>query len=109
MIDFLSTGETLQLLGTVIASTIGAVALIRANRSNISDKISRTQWAFEMYISFTGVCLSSDLEDDYKKYKAFYFTFYAYADTEIKKEIIALDDLIISVKKHLPKKPDFAN
>ncbi len=88
-----------QVIGTIIAALIGAYALIKSNNSNISDRISRTQWAFEMYISFLGICLAGESEDDYKKYKAFFYLFYAYADEEIKQRIKCIDENVMSKRK----------
>lgn len=85
----------IQTIGTVIAALISAYALIKVNRANISDKIARSQWAFEMYVSFTGIYLVSEHNiDDYKKYKGFYFLFYAYADDQMKSALRHIDKLL---------------
>ncbi len=85
----------IQTVGTIIAALISAYALIKVNRANISDKIPRSQWAFEMYVNFTGTYLVSEHNaDDYKKYKGFYFLFYAYADDQIRNYLRHIDKLI---------------
>lgn len=85
----------IQMAGTIFAAIISAYALIKINRANVSDKISRTQWAFEMYVNFIGTYLASEHNiEDYKKYKGFYLLFYAYADNEIKYYLRHIDKLI---------------
>lgn len=61
-------GDSFQIIGTIIAAVISAIALLKSSNSNSSDRISRAQWAFEMYISLLGIYLSSTSEEDYKKY-----------------------------------------
>ena len=85
----------IQMAGTIFAALISAYALIKVNRANISDKISRAQWAFEMYVNFIGTYLASEHDiEDYKKYKGFYLLFYAYADNQIKYYLRHIDKLI---------------
>lgn len=87
-------GDSFQIIGTIIAAVISAIALLKSSNSNSSDRISRAQWAFEMYISSLGIYLSSTSEEDYKKYKAHYYIFYAYVDEEIRKKALQIDNLI---------------
>lgn len=95
----------IQMFGVLISAIISAYALIKVNKSNISDKISRSQWAFEMYINFVGTYLVSEHNiEDYKKYKGFYFMFYAYADNQIKEYLIYIDKLIKKGKYHKAEK-----
>ncbi len=85
----------IQMAGTIFAAIISAYALIKINRANVSDKISRAQWAFEMYVNFIGTYLASEHNiEDYKKYKGFYLLFYAYADYQIKYYLRYIDKLI---------------
>lgn len=105
----LNAGDLLQIIGSIIVALIGAVALLKSSNSNVSDKISRTQWAFEMYISFLGVYLSTKnsanpLDEDYKKYKAAYYIFYAYADEEIKKKLYEIDKFVNTNNKDAKRK-----
>jgi hypothetical protein len=99
----INIGDFFQIVGSILAAAISAIALIRSSNSNISDKISRAQWAFEMYISCLGVCLVGNYED-FKKYKAFYYIFYAYADEEIKERLLEVDALVETNEKSIAKK-----
>ena len=87
--------DLFQVAGTILAAAIGGAALIKSGNSNLSDRISRAQWAFEMYISFLGMYLYGDRSvEDYKKYKAFFYLFYAYADKEIKNRLLIIDKVL---------------
>ena len=84
----------LQIFASIFAACISARALVVANRANISDKITRSQWAFEMYImSFETFRISKE-SNDYAKFCSYALLFYTYVDKELKPIVLEINNLV---------------
>lgn len=79
---------------TVIVALISAMALVKSSKSNVSDKITRGQWAFEEFIMsferYSSIMDEKQLVEFHEKATLCYL----YINNEMKGNVIAIRNLV---------------
>lgn len=84
----------INVVGTIAAAIIAAVALLRVNRIDNQDRIRRGLWAMEVYLYSAAGYTAVHTDENRGKYKGYYFVCLLYADGEMKIMMRKIDKMI---------------
>lgn len=87
-----------DIITTIMVASISAVALIKSNQYNISDKVTRGQWAFEQFIKSFEQYNSDQTSEYLVDFRVCSMLCYLYIDDSFKEDILLIRALVTEKK-----------